>query len=80
MVGVVVGSPFFAVETIFLMPWYLHDASYSAIIAFLSMGSDNFGPDGLKQAFFNKSTWWASDVTFNVVLFLLGIMLSCIDE
>ena len=76
----VVGSPFFVVETIFLMPWHLHDASYSAIMAFLSMGSDNFGSDGLERAFFNKSTWWASYATFNVVLFLLGIMLSCIDE
>ena len=80
MMGVVVGSPFFAVETMFLMPCFWHDTSYSAMMAFLSMGSDNFGPDEIKQASFNNLTWLASGANFNVVLFLLGIMLSCIDE
>ena len=54
MMGMVVGSPILAVETMSLMPHFWHDALYSAMIAFLSMESDNFGPDKFKQAFFNE--------------------------
>ena len=75
--GMEVGSPCL---TMSLMPRFWHDISYSAIIAFLLMGSDNFGPDEFKQAFFNELTWQTSGACFDVMLFLLGIMLSCMDE
>ncbi len=76
--GMVVGSPFLAVETMFLMPCFRHDMSYSAMMAFLSMGSDYFGPDEFKQNSFNECE--RPVLGFDVMLFLLGSMLSCIDE
>ena len=79
MMGMVVGSPFLAVETMSLMPRFMQDASYLAMTEFLSMGSDNFGPDEFKQASFKELTWRAFGASFDVS-FLLGIMLSCMDE
>ena len=77
--GMVVGSPFLAVVTISLMPRFTQDASYLAMTEFLSMGSDNFGPDEFRQVPFRELTWWASGGSVDVS-FLLGIMLSCTDE
>jgi hypothetical protein len=54
VMGMVVGSPFLAVETMSLMPRFTQDASYSAMTEFLSMGLDNFGPDEFKQASFKE--------------------------
>jgi hypothetical protein len=54
MMDLVVGSPFLAVETMSFMLRFWHDTLYSAMIAFLLMGLDNFGPDKFKQASFNE--------------------------
>jgi hypothetical protein len=54
MMGMVVGSPFLAVETMSLMPHFWQDASYAAMIAFLLIGSDNFGTDKFKQTSFKE--------------------------
>jgi hypothetical protein len=54
MMDLVVGSPFLVVEMMPLMPRFWYDTLYSAMMAFLLIGSDNFGPDEFKQAPFNE--------------------------
>ncbi len=68
MMGSAVGLPLLAVETMYLMP-----PLYLEMIAFLLMGSYNFGPDKFKQASCNNWTLRVSGARFDVRLFYLAL-------
>jgi hypothetical protein len=64
------------IVTLNLIPFSWKDASYSKMIAFLSMNLDSFNADKFKSADFKQLPWHESGARFDVSFNLLGIILS----